>query len=162
MKAIEERRGQPLNEMPATARAAARRGVTVIAGPGAPPMPQGLTKRMQTAWRAIVRDLTAARMLDRADWPVVEALAVAIGRAREARAIINEQGLLHENSQGKVAHPALGVEERAWREVRQLAGSILPMSPPSRASLGGTSTEDAGDDMERELGPARLQVVGDA
>jgi phage terminase small subunit len=66
------------------------------------------------------------------------------------------------NSQGKVAHPALGVEERAWREVRQLAGSILPMSPPSRASLGGTVTEDAGDDMERELGPARRAVVGDA
>jgi P27 family predicted phage terminase small subunit len=148
--------------MPSTARAAARYGVTNVAGKGAPPMPQGLTKRMQTAWKRIVQDLTAAGMLDRADWPVVEALAVAVGRAREARAILNKDGLLHKNSQGIVAHPALGVEERAWREVRQLAGSILPLSPPSRASLGLTFGEDSGDDMERDLGPARLQVVGDA
>jgi hypothetical protein len=60
LKPVEARRGQPLNEMPSTARAAARHGVTNVAGKGAPPMPQGLTKRMQTAWKRIVQDLTAA------------------------------------------------------------------------------------------------------
>jgi P27 family predicted phage terminase small subunit len=129
----------------------------LVGGRSVPPMPRDLTPRMQTAWRAIVRDLDAASLLDRADWAVVEALAVAVGRAREARVIVNRDGVLATNSQRQVAHPALGIEERAWREVRQLAEQ-LPLSPWGRARLR-IGRADADDDFERELGPARPRLV---
>lgn len=127
-------------------------------------MPQGLNGRAQTAWRQIVRDLAAAKLLDRSDGIVIESLAVAIGRAREARSIVNSDGLWHQNSQGRVAHPMLAIELAQWREARQLADR-LPLSPWGRARLGlalGTQAAAAGAgaeaDMERELGPSPRQL----
>ena len=136
---------------------------TVIGGRAEPDMPRGLSERSKRAWRQIVRDLAAANILDRADAFVIEALAIHVGRAREARAIIAREGLLSKTAHGG-AHAAVGIEERAWREVRQLADQ-LPMSPWGRARLGLNLARGGGEgadaEMEREIGPApRLRVMG--
>jgi P27 family predicted phage terminase small subunit len=132
----------------------------LIAGRSIPRMPPGLNPRMQTVWRMVVRDLAAAQVLDRADWPVVEAFCVSVARAREARALLarSPAGLLTVNSQGVVAHPALAIEERAWKEVRQLAEQ-LPLSPLGRARLGLHGGSDPADTLEHDLGPARLTAL---
>lgn len=147
-----------------------RRGETpkrpplVVGGREAPPMPHGLNGRAQTAWRQIIKDLSAAKLLDRSDAIVIESLCVAVGRAREARAIVNRDGLWHVNSQGRVAHPMIAIELSQWREARQLADR-LPLSPWGRARLGlalGTQPAAAGAgaeaDLERELGPSPRQL----
>lgn len=122
-------------------------------------MPAGLNDRMRSVWRQVVRDLAGAGVLDRADWAVVEAFCVSVARAREARALLNGVSLLTANSQGVVAHPALQIEERAWKEVRQLAEQ-LPLSPWGRARLNLHGTQPT-DEIERSLGPARLRAVPD-
>jgi P27 family predicted phage terminase small subunit len=135
----------------------------VVGGRGSPDMPPGLSERSKSAWRQIVRDLASAGILDRADAFVIEALAVHVGRARDARAIIAKEGLLSKTAHGG-AHAAVGIEERALREVRQLCDQ-LPLSPWGRARLGLTLArgggEGADDEMEREIGLApRLRVLG--
>lgn len=132
----------------------------IIGGREVPPMPVGLTPRMQTVWKQVVRDLAGAGVLDRADWAIVEAFATAVGRAREARALLAKSptGLLTTNSQGVVAHPALAIEERSWKEVRQLAEQ-LPLSPWGRARLNLHGTAPAGRSIEDDLGPARPRLV---
>jgi P27 family predicted phage terminase small subunit len=131
----------------------------LIGGRDAPPMPRGLSGPMQTIWRQVVRDLAGANVLDRADWAIVEAFVVTVARAREARALVQAHGLITANSQGAVANPALLIEERAWKEVRQLAEQ-LPLSPLGRARLNLHGT-GGGDDLERTLGPARPRLVAD-
>lgn len=134
----------------------------VVGGRSRPPMPHGLTPRMQTAWRTVVEDLEHASILDRADWAVIEAFSVAVGRAREARAIVNREGILASNSQGRVAHPALGIEERAWKEVRQLAEQ-LPLSPWGRARLGLKGNPEGDNGLEADIGQSpRLRVLAAA
>lgn len=132
----------------------------VVAGRELPRMPAGLTEGMKTIWRAVVRDLDGAGVLDRADWAIVEAFVIAVARAREARALLalSPTGLLTTNSQGVVAHPALAIEERAWKEVRQLA-EALPLSPWGRARLNLHGTAPGGAGFDDVLGPARLTAV---
>lgn len=154
--------------MPAEERRRRGENVTapIIGGRERPTMPPGLNDRQKTAWRSIVRDLERAGILDRADAGVIEAAAIAWGRAREARAIVNREGLLATNSQGRVGHPALAIEQAAWKEFRQLADQ-LPLSPWGRQRLSITiGSGGETDEMERELGPSTrdritsLKVVG--
>lgn len=134
---------------------------------GRPPMPAGLSDRQKTAWRQIVDLLAATKALSRADAILIEAMAVAVGRAREARARINAGGLLGSNSQGTVQSPYIAIERDAWREVRLLAGEF-PMSTWARNRLGmlltaGADAGTGGDEIERDLGPTpreRIRVVG--
>lgn len=140
-----------------------RRGRDVpllIAGRIVPRMPLGLTRPMQTVWRIVVRDLAGAGVLDAADWAIVEAFVVSVGRARQARQLLAKSptGLLTTNSQGVVPHPALAIEERAWKEVRQLSEQ-LPLSPWGRARLNLHGTAPAGADIDEDLGPARPRLV---
>lgn len=162
----------------------------VVGGRTIPATPTGLNRYQLTAWRTVVADLSLTNVLDRADAAVIEAFAVHWGRARQARSAINTKprrrtrrvlskagavtivvtspevsagGLLMRTSQGWSANPLLAIEERAWREIRQLADQ-LPLSPWGRARLGLTlatgANEGADQDMEATIGKSpRLRVV---
>ena len=139
---------------------AARALPVVIGGRTAPRMPRGLDYRMKVAWNTIVRDLTSADAIDRADAGVLEAAAVAWARAREARVHVNREGLVEGSSQGRVENRYLVIERASWKEFRALAES-LPLSPWGRARLG-MKTQAPADQVEREIGlPPRLRVVHD-
>ncbi len=134
----------------------------VVGGRIAPRMPLGLNAYQKTAWRTVVADLSKANLLDHADAAVIEAFAVFWGRARQARAMVNREGLLSKSAHGG-AHAAVGIEERSFREVRQLADQ-LPLSPWGRARLGlhlGITPSvgvGADEDLARELGPSPRQL----
>lgn len=123
-------------------------------------MPLGLDDRMKVVWRIVVRDLAGAGVLDRADWSVVEAFAVSVARAREARELLRGRSLLTQNSQGVVAHPALAIEERSWHRAMALAEQ-LPLSPWGRARLNLHGSAPGGRSIEDELGPARPRLLPD-
>jgi P27 family predicted phage terminase small subunit len=143
-------------------RGEAPRRTPLVTARQTPDMPHGLDERAKTAWRQVVRDLDASGVIDRSDGIVIELLATAIARFREARDVIRREGFLHENSQGRVTHPAVGVMERAEKQILQLVDR-LPMSPWGRARLNLLMTSDGGADadLEHRIGPpGRLRVVG--
>lgn len=131
----------------------------VIGGRIAPPMPHGLNARMQTCWRYIVTDLTAADAIDHADAGIIEAAAVAWARAREARAAMVGQPLVIATPQGQVPNRLLDMERASWKEFRALAES-LPLSPWGRARLGLKRTAPEAPD-DASIPARRLRVVGD-
>ena len=96
-------------------------------------VPVGLSARALTAWRQIVEDLEGLGVLAHSDRGAVEALAVLVGRAREARAHVNKDGAVDVVS-GRVS-PWWQVEQRSWeRAIRYY--SELGLSPSARARLG--------------------------
>lgn len=132
----------------------------LIGGRGVPATPQGLTPAMRAVWRLMIRDLAESGVLDRADAGMVEAAAVFLGRAREARKLLNTEGILAVNSQGRVAHPAIAIERGSWTEFRQIA-EHMGLSPAARARLGLSGhKETMTGELERQIGRApRLRAV---
>lgn len=125
--------------------------------------PAGFTPAQRKAWRDLVEPLRAGGILDFVDLSMLEAAAVAMARAREAGAVVNEAGLLNQTSQGWGAHPAVAIERESWKEFRQLAVQ-LGIGPSARARLGQgkPAAENLGDELDRTLGaPARLAIVSD-
>jgi P27 family predicted phage terminase small subunit len=125
--------------------------------------PTGLTQMQKTAWRTIVADLETGGILDHADAGLIEAAAVFWGRAREARATVNKEGLIARSVRGYTAHPLLAVERESWAQFRMIAEQ-LGLGPVARARLGlagkGKSMEE---EIQNNIGPsARLRVVGGA
>lgn len=57
--------------------------VSHVGGPGVPEMPKGLDRDAKQAWDQLVE--VAERILDRGDWPVLEAAATMIGLTRQLR-----------------------------------------------------------------------------
>lgn len=123
------------------------------------------------AWHEIVTPLAASGLLDRADLPAVEAAARALSLMREAdkhlrdgrsKLRAQEPKLFHTNSQGRVAHWAIGIRQQASAEFRQWA-QVLGIGPANRTKLGVAGAKPEGG-MAGELGrtlpkPARLRVI---
>ena len=59
-----------------------------LGGRERPDVPPGLDADARKVWDVVVEDLTAGNVLDRADWAAVEAFAIAVARARQARRAI--------------------------------------------------------------------------
>lgn len=135
----------------------------LVGGRVTPMQPRGLTPTQVVAWRTIVADLEASGILDHADAGLIEAAAVFWGRARQARATVNREGLIAKSVRGYTAHPLLAVERESWGQFRMLAEQ-LGLGPVARArlSLGGKG-KSMEDEIEDAIGqPARLRVVGGA
>jgi P27 family predicted phage terminase small subunit len=126
-----------------------------------PPQPAGLFAEAQAAWRQLVAELERERMLHRADRFMLEAAAVALGRARQARRIVAREGLIARGDRGDVTHPALRIERAALAELRLLLDSS-GLSATSRARLGLAGEPD--QEPFAAIGPSprhRLRAVDD-
>lgn len=78
----------------------------------------------------------AAGICDRADWPLVEIVALRIARMRQARRVVDREGMTTMSTKGTVmVHPAARLEREAAAEVRQLLDQ-LGIGPIGRARLG--------------------------
>ena len=135
------------------------------------PVPSGLDPEMRRAWHTIVRDLTEVGVLAQSDGLIVEAAAVVIGRARQARAQLRRgtgerevDGLLERGSQGWGVSALVRLERESWAEFRQLS-SLLGLDPSTRARLAGSATPRKAtleDEADRLIGPnpRHLRVAG--
>jgi len=146
------------------------------------PVPSGLDPEMRKAWRAIVRDLTEVGVLAQSDALIVEAAAVAIGRARQARTQLGRgapladqaashgtgerevDGLLERGSQGWGVSALVRLERESWAEFRQLS-SLLGLDPSTRARLAGSAMPRKAtleDEADRLIGPnpRHLRIAG--
>jgi len=126
---------------------------------GKPDMPAGLPGEAQTAWRAICKQLESSDMLRTADAAAIEAFAVALGRARIARAELDRYRKKHHSiytrgSTGQlVEHPALGTERQALKEVRYWT-DYFGFNPSARQRLG------AGGEKGRTVSKAVSEKIG--
>ena len=156
------RGGKPKpNEMKVKAGSRHASRTVVVGGRKAPPMPKGLSKVAQAAWKELVRDMMKAGILDAADGPLVEIAAVLLARMRQARAEVEKHGPVIEGARGTlVKSPYLLIEERSGSELRLLMEQ-LGIGPVGRSRLGllskpGLSMVDA---MNATVGPRALTVV---
>jgi P27 family predicted phage terminase small subunit len=127
-------------------------------------MPSGLSASAKTAWKTLVEDLRDSGRLDSADWPLIEIAAVTIGRMREARRIVEREGLLAEGQRGAMTkHPAYLIERENAAEVRHLL-EHLGVGPVGRARVtgGGPSkpqVKTMKEEFDSKVGPSARQKL---
>ena len=85
---------------------------------GAPLKPADLSPDAEWLWDLIISQMHGIGLLKPLDAASLEAVCETFARWREAVRYRRERGFLGKNSQGVVAAPWVGVEERASREFR--------------------------------------------
>ena len=124
-----------------------------------PTEPEGLTHEQQCVWFELVEALHALGILDKTDALPMETMVYAVDRMRRAQEIVNDEGILSENSQGVVRHPAVAVLEAAEKQVTNLS-ERLGLGPWGRTRLGLRQPDGQGGDISDIIGaPPRVTVV---
>lgn len=133
--------------------------------------PRGLDRWARAAWREVVPQLVASRLIDRVDRHALEAYALHMGRARALREEIEyvheepiidpETGLIintrtvgkrlrrrslteqfrAKTERGFTSNPLLSQEREALREARMM-GELLGLNPVGRTRLVGKGKPD--------------------
>lgn len=113
----------------------------------APVKPDGMSPDASELWDLVVEQLTTIGLLKPLDGPALLVACENYARWREAVRFRQEHGLLGRNSQGTVAAPWTGIEERASREFRAWAAEF-GFTPAAEKALAGEvsgGTIDSGD-----------------
>ena len=128
-----------------------------------PRRPSNLSAHQARAWRELVTVLRKMSILDRADAAMVEAAAIFLGRAREARDALAQPGveLLTRSARGFTTNPLLVIERESLSQFRQLA-EHLGLSPMARTRLPGSSGRTMEDEINAVLGPSGRARLRDA
>lgn len=87
-------------------------------------------------WDQVVKQMTSIGLLKPLDGPGLEVACETFARWRDAVRMRKEHGPLAENSQGRVAAPWVGIEERASREFR-LWCAEFGFTPAAEKALAG-------------------------
>ena len=133
----------------------------VVGGREAPRMPTYLAPRAKTAWKNLVADMSAANVLDRADWPLVEIAANAIGLYRHAVDMVNKEGALADGQKGNpTTSPWYRIMSEQSKEIRQLLDH-LGIGPSARSRLGLqlSAKKSMAAEMNDRVGEKGLRVV---
>ena len=92
--------------------------------------PEDMPEEAAKVWREIVAANDLAGNVDRA---ALEAFCTLMARMREARARVEEEGLIVEDSRGRtVPHPALLVERQTAEQIRAWGDRFAPLVKPVR------------------------------
>lgn len=98
-------------------------------------------------YRQLVKKLNDTGYAIKSDQPLVESFAMAYSVMRQAWAEIQDKGTTYTNENGRIyANPAVGQLDVAQKQLKSVANE-LGLSPQSRASLVGISS-DPEDDVE--------------
>jgi P27 family predicted phage terminase small subunit len=153
--------------------------------------PAGLNKWARDAWREVVPQLIAGKLVDRVDRQALEAYALHMGRARALREEIEwiheapdydpktgelrnpktmgrrvrertlEEQFRAVTARGFTSNPLLSQEREALREARMM-GELLGLSPVGRTRIAATKKERTGlAGLTAGLPMPMLAVVGD-
>lgn len=117
--------------------------------------PEAMTPRENEVWDEVVPQLVQANFVDGADVTMLEALCTNIARAREAREIIQREGMIAYTRGGMpCVHPAIRVERDAWASALRI-GEQFGLTPSARTRLGYQALK--GRTLEQDL----LDRLGD-
>lgn len=111
---------------------------------GAPRRPDQLSDDAGWLWDQVVNLMATVGILKPLDAAALEAACENFARWREAVRFRREHGILAKNSQGTVAAPWIGIEERASREFRAWCAEF-GITPAAERNLRQESLGDAED-----------------
>ena len=109
-----------------------------------PEAPAWLPDEARAEWERVVPELARLDLVRPVDRAALTAYCLAWARLVEAQRIVEDEGLLSVNSQGRVRHPAVAVVEAASKDLRSWA-SEFGLTPSAENKL---SVQGAGDDDE--------------
>lgn len=128
-----DRNGKPIKEPPPFHR-------------GLPEKPDhDMSPDAEWLWDQVIHQLQTTGILKPIDAPALEVICETFARWREAVRFRQERALLGHNSQGIIAAPWIGIEERASREFRAWC-SEFGFTPAAENNLGEGGTSGAGGD----------------
>ena len=105
-------------------------------GRGIPIKPDELSSDADWLWDQVISQLQSTGLLKPVDAAALEGICETFARWREAVRFRRERGLLGKNSQGVVAAPWIGVEERASREFRAWCAEF-GLTPAAEKNVAG-------------------------
>lgn len=114
-----------------------------------PEPPEFLEGEARDEWERVLPELQRLQLTKTIEAASLAAYCLAWQRFSDAQRIINDEGLLHENSQGRVRHPAVAIVEAASKELRAWANEF-GLTPAAESNVacqeddGGESNPFAG------------------
>lgn len=111
----------------------------------APSKPAELSPDADWLWDKVIEQMTTIGLLKPIDGPALEAMCETFARYREAVRFRREHALLGKNSQGTVAAPWIGIEERASKEFRAWCAEF-GITPAAERNLVGQEATNGGTD----------------
>lgn len=109
-----------------------------------PVKPADLSPDAEWLWDQVIGQLDTIGLLKPIDAPALEVASETFARWREAVRFRREHALLAKNSQGTVAAPWIGIEERASKDFRAWCAEF-GFTPAAEKNLPG-GQDGAGDD----------------
>ena len=109
-----------------------------------PSAPEWLPDEARAEWERVVPELARLELLKPVDRAALTAYCLTWDRLVEAQRVVTADGVLGQNSQGTVRHPAVAVVEAASKELRAWAGEF-GFTPSAENKL---AVKDAADDEE--------------
>jgi P27 family predicted phage terminase small subunit len=108
---------------------------------GIPEKPAELSVDANWLWDKVIEQMAGPGLLKPLDAPSLEVVCETFARWREAVRFRQEKALLGKNSQGVVAAPWIGIEERASREFRAWCAEygLTPAAEKNLASGDGNN-----------------------
>jgi P27 family predicted phage terminase small subunit len=110
-----------------------------------PTAPEWLPAEAAAEWERVVPELARLELTKPVDRAALTAYCLAWDRLVEAQRLVTEEGVLGENSQGRVRHPAVAVVEAASKELRAWAGEF-GFTPSAENKLTVQGADDGEDD----------------
>lgn len=107
-----------------------------------PVAPEWLPSEARAEWERVVPELARLELLKPVDRAALTAYCLTWDRLVQAQELVTRDGVLGENSQGTVRHPAVAVVEAASKELRAWAGEF-GFTPSAENKL---SVKESGDD----------------
>lgn len=111
---------------------------------GLPQKPEELSPDASWLWDLVVEQMQTIGLLKPLDAPSLEILCETYARWKEAARFRQERALMAKNSQGLVAAPWIGIEERAGREFRAWC-SEYGLTPAAERNLVPDAEKDDAD-----------------
>lgn len=108
---------------------------------GRPEKPAELSPDADWLWDQVIAQLDTVGLLKPLDAPALEVACETFARWREAVRMRRGDGLLAENSQGRVSAPWIGIEERASKEFRSWCAEF-GFTPAAEKNLPGGDGND--------------------
>lgn len=110
---------------------------------GIPTKPAELSPDASWLWDEIMQQMQGVGLLKPVDASSLEVVCETFARWREAVRMRRGDGMLSENSQGRVTAPWIGIEERAGKEFRAWC-SEFGLTPAAEKNVSGADEAGAG------------------
>ncbi len=107
-----------------------------------PTPPEWLPPEAAAEWARVVPELSRLDLVKPVDRASLTAYVLTWDRLVAASKMVKDEGLLHDNSQGRVRHPAVAVIEAASKELRAWC-SEFGLTPAAEGKVGRRPDDDA-------------------